>query len=163
WITAFIVFHGKRHPRELEAEARAAFLHHVVQTRKDPLRALAAARSALQLLYEDVLHQPVGELPQPQPPFLLDQLRQVMRLSHYSAKTEKCYTQWVARFILFHHQRHPRDMRAAEVEQFLSYLAAEGHVSAGTQNQALNALVFLYSRVLEIDLGRIDALRARRG
>src|SRR5215472_14835017 len=86
-----------------------------------------------------------------------------MRLSHYSAKTEKCYTQWVARFILFHHQRHPRDMRAAEVEQFLSYLAAEGHVSAGTQNQALNALVFLYSRVLEIDLGRIDALRARRG
>jgi integrase len=163
WITAFIIFHGKRHPRELGAAARDAFLRHVVQTRKDPVAALAGARQALRILYEDVLHQPVGELPQPRPPRLLDQLRQILRLGHYSPQTEKCYVQWATRFILFHGKRHPRDMRAAEVEQFLSHLATDGHVSASTQNQALNALVFLYGRVLDVDLGRIDALRARRG
>jgi integron integrase len=114
-------------------------------------------------LYENVLHEPVGELPEPQPPRLLDQLRQIMRLGHYSIQTERCYVQWVTRFIRFHDMRHPRDMRAPEVEQFLTHLASEGHVSASTQNQALNALVFLYGRVLEINLGRIDALRARRG
>ena len=163
WITAFIIFHGKRHPRDLDAAARDAFLRHVVQTRKDPLPALAAARQALRLLYEEVLHQPIGELPQPRPPLLLDQLRQVLRLGHYSAKTEKCYAQSVKQFILFHDKRHPRDMRAPEVEQFLTHLATDGHVAASTQNQALCALVFLYGHVLDIELGRIDALRARRG
>ena len=163
WVTAFIIFHGKRHPGELDAAAREAFLRHVVQTRKDPLGALAAARLALRLLYQDVLFLNVGELPQPRPPLLLDQLRQVLRLGHYSLKTEKCYVQWATRFILYHDKRHPRDMRAVEVEQFLTHLATAGHVSASTQNQALNALVFLYSHVLDIDLGRIDALRARRG
>ena len=163
WVTAFIVFHGKRHPRDLDAAARDAFLRHVVQTRKDPLGALAAARLALRLLYEDVLQQPVGELPQPRPPRLLDQLRQVLRLGHYAPQTEKCYVQWATRFILFHDKRHPRTMRTAEVEHFLTHLATDAHVAASTQNQALDALVFLYSRVLDIDLGRIDALRARRG
>jgi integron integrase len=117
----------------------------------------------LRLLYEEVLGLRVGELPQPRPPRLLDQLRQVLRLGHYSQQTEKCYVQWATRFIHFHGKRHPRDMRAAEVEQFLTHLAVEGRVSASTQNQALNALVFLYNHVLDIDLGRIDALRARRG
>jgi len=70
--------------------------------------------------------------------------------------------QWVTRFILFQHKRHPRDMGAAEVEQFLTHLAVQAHVSASTQNQALNALLFLYKQVLEIDLGRLDAVRARR-
>jgi len=163
WITAFIIFHGKRHPRELDSAACDAFLRHVVQTRKDPLAALSGARLALRLLYEDVLHQPLGELPQPRPPLLLDQLRQVLRLGHYAPQTEKCYVQWATRFIHFHGKRHPRDRRAPEVEQFLTHLARDGHVSASTQNQALNALVFLYGRVLDIDLGRIDALRARRG
>jgi integron integrase len=163
WVTAFIIFHGKQHPRDLDAAAREGFLRQVVQTRKDPLSALESARQALRLLYEAVLHQPVGELPQPRPPRLLDQLRQVLRLGHYSDKTEKCYVQWATRFVHFHHNRHPRDMRAAEVERFLTHLAADGHVSASTQNQALNALVFLYRRVLDIDLGPITALRARRG
>jgi len=76
--------------------------------------------------------------------------------------TEDCYVQWITRFILFHHKRHPRDMGAAEVEQFLTHLAVQAHVSASTQNQALNALLFLYKQVLEIDLGRLDAVRARR-
>jgi hypothetical protein len=143
WVSNFIVFHGKRHPRELDAAARDAFLRHVVQTRKDPLAALAAVRLAVRLLYEEVLHQAIRELPQPRPPLLLDHLRQVMRLGHYSAKTEKCYVRWATRFILFHGKRHPRDMRAAKVEQFLTHLATDGHVSASTQNQALNALVLL--------------------
>ena len=68
--------------------------------------------------------------------------------------------QWITRFILFHHKRHPRDMGAAEVEQFLTHLAVEGHVSVSTQSQGLNALVFLYKQVLQIDLGRLDAVRA---
>ena len=68
WVVSFIVFHGKRHPRELDAAARGAFLRHVVQTHIDPLAALAATRSALGLLYQDVLRQDVGELPQPRPP-----------------------------------------------------------------------------------------------
>ena len=114
WATAFIIFHGKRHPRELDAAARDAFLRHVVQSRKDPLAALAGARQALRLLYEDVLHSPVGELPQPRPPRLLDQMRQVMRLGHYSPKTEQNYVWWATKFILFHGKRHPRDMRAPQ-------------------------------------------------
>jgi Phage integrase, N-terminal SAM-like domain len=105
WVTAFVIFHGKRHPRELDSPARDAFLRHVVQTRKDPRGALAAARSALQLLYEAVLLQSVGELSQPRPPRLLDQLRQVLRLGHYLLQTEKCYVQWATRFILFHGER----------------------------------------------------------
>ncbi len=107
WVLAFIIFHGKRHPRELGAAARDAFLHHVVQTRKDPLSALDAARTALRLLYQDLLQQPIGELPQPRPPLLLDQLRQVLRLGHYAMKTEQNYVQWATRFILFHKKRHP--------------------------------------------------------
>jgi integron integrase len=138
-------------------------LRHVVETRKDPLTALEQARTALRLLYENVLGQAIGELPEPRPPRLLDQMRQVLRLGHYALKTERCYLQWATQYILFHGKRHPRDMRAAEVEQFLTYLASERRVSASTQNQALNALVFLYSHVLAIDLGRIDAIRARRG
>ncbi len=71
--------------------------------------------------------------------------------------------QWIKRFILYHHVRHPRDMGAPEIEDFLTHLAVAGHVAASTQNQALNALVFLYAQVLEIELGRFDAVRARRG
>jgi integron integrase len=68
----------------------------------------------------------------------------------------------IKRFVFFHGKRHPRDLGAAEVEQFLTDLAVRGHVAASTQNQALNALVFLYSQVLGIELGRLDAVRARR-
>ena len=163
WVVAFILFHGKRHPRELGPAALDAFLQHVAQTRKNPLAALEAARTALRLLYQEVLRQNVGALPQPRPPLLLDQMRQILRLGHYAATTEDSYVRWVKHYILFHDKRHPRDMRAAEVEQFLTHLAAQKHVAASTQNQALNALVFLYGRVLDIDLGRIEAMRARRG
>ena len=163
WVRAFILFHNKRHPSQLGLPDVTHFLDHVVKTTTDPLPALAQARSALALLYDEVLGLSVGELPQPRPPRVLDQLRLVMRVRHYSPHTEECYAQWAKRFILFHHKRHPRTMGAAEVEQFLTHLAVTGNVSASTQNQALNALVFLYAQVLEMDLGRFDSVRARRG
>ncbi len=162
WARAYILFHGKRHPRELGLTDATRFLEHVVRTEKAPLPALETARSALELLYGTVLGIDLGELPRPRPPRLLDQMSQVLRVRHYSPRTEACYLHWVRQFILFHGKRHPRGMAAAEVEQFLTHLAVKGHVSASTQNQALNALVFLYQQVLEIDLGRFDAVRARR-
>ena len=95
-------------------------------------------------------------------PKLLDQLREAIRLKHYSPKTEKSYVNWGRRFILFHKKRHPQEMSTPEVQAFLNYLAVDQHVSASTQNQALNALVFLYKHVLKKELGTIDAIRARR-
>ncbi len=162
WVRAYVLFHGKRHPRDLDRQAVGRFLEHVVQTEKPPLPALETARSALELLYGTVLGIDLGELPRPQPPRLLDQMAQVLRVRHYSPRTEACYLHWVRQFILFHGKRHPRELGAAEVEQFLTHLAVQGRVSASTQNQALNALVFLYQQVLEIDLGRFEAVRARR-
>jgi integron integrase len=162
WARQYILFHGKRHPGQLGRREVTAFLEHVVRTEQEPLPALEAARSALEVLYRHVLGMDLGELPRPQPPRLLDRMRQVLRVRHYSPRTEDCYLHWVRHFILFHGKRHPRDMGAAEVEQFLTHLAVQGHVAASTQNQALNALVFLYQQVLEIELGRLDAVRARR-
>lgn len=162
-VRAFILFHNKRHPSELGLSDVGRFLEHVVRTASDPLPALAQARSALALLYADILGRDLGELPQPRPPRLLDQLRLVLRVRHYSPRTEECYVHWARRFIHFHRMRHPRTMAAAEVEQFLSHLAVEQRVSASAQNQALNALLFFYGQVLEIELGRLDAVRARRG
>ena len=163
WARAFILFHNKQHPSTLGLSAVIHFLEHVVKTAAEPLRALAQARSALTLLYGVVLGIDLGELPQPRPPRVLDQLRLVLRVRHYSRRTEDCYVHWARRFILFHRTRHPRTMGAAEVEQFLTHLAVDGHVSASSQNQALNALLFFYGQVLEMDLGRLDAVRARRG
>jgi len=85
-----------------------------------------------------------------------------MRLKHYSLKTEKSYVHWGRRFILFHKKCHPQEMGAPEVQAFLNYLAVDQHVSASTQNQALNALVFLYKHVIKKELGTIDAIRAQR-
>jgi len=107
---------------------------------------------------------------------LLDQVRNHLRLLHYSYRTEQSYVGWIERFIHFHKRRgaaaagmaaadrfrHPRELGAAEVQEFLTYLAVARHVSASTQNQAFNALLFLYQKVLEIDLGAIHALRAKR-
>jgi len=86
---------------------------------------------------------------EPQPPKkLLDQVRDVLRLKHYSIRTEQAYTDWIRRYILFHGKRHPKDMGAPEIEAFLTHLAVDGNVAASTQNQALCALEFLYREVL---------------
>lgn len=106
--------------------------------------------------------QPVNT-PSSNSPKLLDQVRDRIRVKHYSIRTETQYVQWVRRFILFHGKKHPRDMGAPEVEAFLTHLAVAGHVAAATQNQALSALLFLYKEVLAIDLPWLnDVTRAKR-
>lgn len=83
---------------------------------------------------------------------LLDQVRQAVRLRHYSPRTEKAYVRWVLRFILHNDRRHPAQLGGNEVSRFLSWLAEERKVSASTQTQALSALLFLYRNVLQLDL-----------
>ena len=89
-------------------------------------------------------------------PKLLDQVRQAIRTRHYSPKTEDAYVGWIKRFIFFHNKRHPVEMGETEIGQFLSSLATDSRVSASTQNQALNALLFLYREVLGKDIGYVD-------
>jgi integron integrase len=79
---------------------------------------------------------------------LLDRVRRAIQLRHYSVRTEHAYVHWVRRFVLFHGKRHPAGMGAPEVSAFLSHLATHGRVAASTQNQARNALLFLYREVL---------------
>ena len=101
--------------------------------------------------------------PAAQPPKLLDRLRHACRVRHDSLRTEEAYHDWCRRFILFHHKRHPQEMGAAEINQFLTHLAVEGRVAASTQNQAFSALLFLYRDVLQVDPGRIaGVVRANR-
>ena len=96
-------------------------------------------------------------------PRLLDQVRQAIRTRHYSAKTEEAYVGWIKRFIFFHNKRHPAEIAEAEIAHFLSSLASESHVSASTQNQALNAILFLYHEVLRKEIGYVNGVvRARR-
>jgi integron integrase len=98
-----------------------------------------------------------------QQPKLLMQVRQAIRARHYSIRTEEAYLLWIRRFILFHDKRHPQEMGAAEVQQFLTDLALTHHVAASTQNQALSALVFLYKAVLHQDIGWLeDVIRAKK-
>jgi integron integrase len=94
---------------------------------------------------------------------LLDQVRQCIRLKHLSNKTEEAYVYWIHEFILFHHKRHPTKMAELEIRQFLSHLAIGKEVAPSTQNQAFNALIFLYGSVLKQPLGKInDIERAKR-
>src|ERR1700690_3587380 len=79
---------------------------------------------------------------------LLDQVSEVMRFKHYSIRTEETYREWIKRFILFHNKRPPREMGALEAGRFLSHLAVARPVASSTQNQAFNAILFLYREVL---------------
>ena len=96
-------------------------------------------------------------------PRLLDQVREAIRVRHYSYRTELQYVAWIRRYILFHGKRHPADLGGADVEMFLSHLANSRHVAAATQSQALAALLFLYRHVLNADLPWLsNVVRARR-
>jgi hypothetical protein len=83
---------------------------------------------------------------------ILDQISDLARLRHMSSRTEKAYRNWAKRYILFHGKRHPREMGADEVRAFLTHLAVSEQVAASTQNQAFNALLFLYRNVLNLKL-----------
>jgi site-specific recombinase XerD len=103
------------------------------------------------------------ETTKPPAPRLLDVVRQRIRLKHLSYTTEKSYIGWIQRFIRFHGRKHPREMGEAEIVSFLSYMAIERNCSPATQNQALNALVFLFKSVLGKDLGKFKNITwARR-
>ena len=91
-------------------------------------------------------------LPPLQAPRLLDQVRERIRFLHYSMRTEEAYLHWCKAFIRFHGRQHPKDLGGAEVEAFLSWLAGERQVSASTHRQALSALLFLYGKVLVMNL-----------
>ena len=94
---------------------------------------------------------------------LLDQVRETLRLRHYSIRTEDTYVSWIRRFIFYHEKRHPKDMRELEIEAFLTHLAVDLKVASATQNQAFNAILFLYREILGIELNdNINAVRAKK-
>lgn len=95
---------------------------------------------------------------------LLDQYRDAINVKQYSARTGDTYIQWVRDYILYHHKRHPKEMAETEINQFITYLVSERHVSASTQNQAISAILFLYRHVLHIDLDetRLAEFRPQR-
>ena len=102
-------------------------------------------------------------MPAAQKPRLLDHVRQAIRTRHYSPKTEDSYVHWIKRFIFFHNKRHPAEMAEPEIARFLSNLATESRVSGSTQNQALNALLFLYHQVLGKEIGYVNGVvRAKK-
>ena len=96
-------------------------------------------------------------------PRFLDKVRTVLRRKHYANSTEKTYINWIKRFILFHDKRHPNEMGSKEIEEYLTHLALKAKVSASTQNQALNALLFLYRHILDQTMDfPINSVRAKR-
>ncbi|MEA3361963.1 MAG: integron integrase [Thermodesulfobacteriota bacterium] len=96
---------------------------------------------------------------------LMDQVREVLRYYNYALKTEQAYCQWILRYIRFHGSNtHPAELRASDIERFLSHLVVQGKVSGATQKQALNALVFLYHKVLDIHINdQIAPVRSKKG
>jgi integrase len=120
-------------------------------------RSVTTPRQSLQRIAR-MAHAPVGQKLK-----LLDQVREAIRIRHYSARTEEAYISWIKRFILFHGKRHPLEMGEDEITRFLSALAVHEQVSASTQNQALCALLILYRHVLDRDVGWLqDVIRAKR-
>jgi integron integrase len=94
---------------------------------------------------------------------LMDQIQEVLRYYHYAYRTEQTYCKWIRRFLrFFEYKKHPREMGAPEVERWLSHLATAGRVAASTQRQALNAIVFLYRDVLDVELGEVAPERSKR-
>ncbi len=91
-------------------------------------------------------------------PKLMDRLKTMIRLKHYSPKTEKSYCYWVRQYIYFHNKKHPKDMGEVEIRAFLNHLAVDKQVAASTQNQALCAIIFLYREVLQINIGEIEKI-----
>jgi integron integrase len=88
----------------------------------------------------------------PNEPKLLDQVRALIRTMHFSIRTEEAYLAWIRRYIIFHKKRHPSQMGKAEIEEFLTHLAVDRKVAASTQSQAKSALLFLYQKVLKLEV-----------
>jgi len=111
----------------------------------------------------DITKTASGHMEVDKTPRLRDRIRAVLAAGRYSYLTEKAYLGWIRRFIVFHGKRHPSELGADHVAAYLTHLAVERHVSPATQTQALNALLFLYRKVLAIELPWIDdVVRAKR-
>src|SRR6266581_9395447 len=93
---------------------------------------------------------------------LLDQVSDIARFRHLSLRTEETYRNWIKRYIFFHGKRHPIELGADHVRAYLTHLAVNEHVAASTQNQAFNALLFLYKQVLQIDVPEIQGVERAR-
>ena len=106
----------------------------------------------------------VREKYRPKAEKLMDQVREVLRFHHYSYRTEETYVSWILKYIKYHGTRHPRELGQQDVEKYLSHLAQEKNVAASTQNQAFNALLFLYRHVLDLPdrVDRVDAVRSKK-
>ncbi len=96
--------------------------------------------------------------PAPLKPKLFDRVRSALRAKHYSPGTEEVYVSWVYHYIVFHKKRHPKEMGAEEIIDFLTHLAVNDNVSASTQIQARSAILFLYREVLEIDVSDLEGI-----
>ncbi|MFA8343472.1 MAG: integron integrase [Rhodothermaceae bacterium] len=94
---------------------------------------------------------------------LLERVSETLHLKHYSSRTEKSYLQWIKRFILYHDKTHPEQLGAREIRNFLSHLVEDKNVAASTQKQALNAISFLYKKVLNIEIGSIGEIEKPKG
>lgn len=112
-----------------------------------------------ELLQTQPLHTKDGPRPEPK---AIQMLRNACRVRHLAYNTEKTYCYWIRCFSHYHHRRPLSQMAGPEVEQYLTWLAVERKVSASTQNQAFNAIVFFYKNVFPVDLGKIDAMRAKK-
>ncbi|MCI0354292.1 MAG: site-specific integrase, partial [Acidobacteria bacterium] len=180
WNRRFIVHHGLRHPKTMGRDEIEAFLTAVGRLGYSAA-VQGEARQALAFCYREILGQqiewpevarvarlrlPDGVTAQEaallQSPKLLDRVRGLLRVRRYALSTEECYLEWMRRYIFFHHKRHPLELGAAHIEQFLTHLAVKEHVSASTQAQAFHAVLFLYRQVLQVELPLIKAQRAQR-
>ena len=94
---------------------------------------------------------------------LMEQVRKVLRYYHYAYKTEQAYYDWIVRYVKYHNnEKHPKDMGKKEIDSFLSHLAINKKVAASTQRQALNAIIFLYTKVLDIPIEGIDPVKSKK-
>jgi integron integrase len=187
WMRAYILFHDRRHPDEMGMAEIEQFLQGDTFQNPGGPENRAEAERALRFLYEHVLGRrwpgkaEGGNVKDDggrrkdeggkgvylngadRSVKLLDRVRNALRVGQYALESEKTYVDWITKFIRFHKLRHPEEMGAKEVEQFLTFLAAKRQVSAKTQKQALCALVFLYGTVLGRELGRVMPVRGRHG
>ena len=173
WMRDFILFHQKRHPRDMGMSEIQQYLQQSRFHDAGGTEQRAEAERALKFLYESVLervwpreNRPAenenapsgtnkavylnGQRPGVK---LMDRVREALRVGQYALETEKAYVDWARKFIRYHKMKHPNEMGALEVEQFLTYLAVKRQLSAKSQKQALCALVFLYQTVLGRELG----------
>ncbi|MBK7103842.1 MAG: integron integrase [Ignavibacteriae bacterium] len=96
-------------------------------------------------------------------PKLLDKVSLTLKAHRYSRKTEEAYLRWIKNYILFNGKKHPKELDKKDLEKYLTFLAVNKKVSASTQNQAMNAIMYLYNKVLNIELGWLENVkRAKR-